>query len=123
MLQLKPSSYLTPQQKQNAIVFVILKGKAEKKQKLKADFGFVTPGGERFEGLRRSESVPLVQMMLGARETNQGLTFLRLQHIHIMEPNPKGWGQILQTIGRGVRRSTHEGLKDEAMRTVRASFF
>ena len=88
MLQLKPSSYLTPQQRQNAIVFVILKGKAEDKKKLKAAFGFVTPGGERFEGLRRSESVPLVQMMLVARETNQDLTFLRLQHIHIMEPNP-----------------------------------
>jgi archaellum component FlaC len=40
-----------------------------------------------------------------------------------MEPNPKGWGQILQTIGRGVRRSTHEGLKDEAMRTVRTAIY
>jgi hypothetical protein len=60
------------------------------KRKLMAAFGFVTPDGDRFEGLSRagSRSVPLVQVMLGARETNQGLTFLRLQHIHIMEPNP-----------------------------------
>ena len=40
-----------------------------------------------------------------------------------MEPNPKGWGQILQTIGRGIRRGTHQGLCDERMRTVRTTIY
>ena len=83
----------TGPQPQNAICFVILKGSAEQKRKLKAAFGFVTPGGERFEGLMRANATPLatplLQILLGAREANQGLTFLRLQHIHIMEPNPR----------------------------------
>jgi len=155
----------------HAIGFVILKGSAEEKRKLKTAFGFVTPGkphththihtriyththththiryaphthsqiryththththirtagGERFQGLLRSNSKqPLIQVLLGAREANQGLTFLRLQHIHIMEPNPRGWGQIVQTIGRGIRRGTHEGISDELQRTVRTSIY
>jgi hypothetical protein len=92
---------------------VILQGTMEGKKKLKAAFGYVTPGGERFDGLERgcagpgADSTPIVQVLLGSRETNQGLTFLRIQEIHIMEPNPRGWGQILQTIGRGIRRGTH----------------
>jgi len=83
----------TGPQPQNANLFVFLKGSAEQKRKLKAAFGFVTPGGERFEGLMRANATPLatplLQILLGAREAIQGLTFLRLQHIHIMEPNPK----------------------------------
>ena len=108
-----------------AIVFVNLRGNAEEKKKLKAAFGFVTPGGERFEGLLRSSSKdqPLVQILLGSRETNQGLTFLRLQHIHILEPNPRGWGQIIQTMGRGIRRGTHEGITDEHLRKVRTTIY
>ena len=109
----------------DAIVFISLKGSKDEKRKLMAAFGFVTPDGDRFEGLYRSgsRSVPLVQVMLGARETNQGLTFLRLQHIHIMEPNPNGWGQIVQTIGRGIRRGTHRGLIQEDMRTVKTTIY
>ena len=113
----------------NVIVFVVLKGNVEEKRKLKAAFGFVTPDGERYDGLLRvgsgygTEQIPLVQVMMGARETNQGLTFLKLQHIHIMEPNPRGWGQIVQTIGRGIRRGTHKGLADENLRTVRTTIY
>ena len=121
-LKRKPLSDLT--RDPDAIVFVSLKGSKDEKKKLMAAFGFVTPGGDRFDGLsREGSSVPLVQVMLGARETNQGLTFLRLQHIHIMEPNPRGWGQIVQTIGRGIRRGTHEGLSDEDMRTVKTTIY
>lgn len=119
-LELKPDIKIEP----DVIYFVILKGNAEEKQKLKAAFGFVTPGGERFAGLLRARShLPLVQVLLGARETNQGLTFLRLQYIHVMEPNPRGWGQIMQTIGRGIRRGTHEGIVDKEMRTVRTKIY
>lgn len=109
----------------DSIVFVNLKGKLEDRKKLMAAFGYVTPGGERFEGLGRpgNEKVPLVQMMLGCRESNQGLTLLRLQHIHILEPNPKGWGQIEQTIGRGIRRGTHEGVSDKQLRTVTSTIY
>jgi len=107
----------------NAIGFVILRGSAEEKKKLKQAFGFVSPGGERFQGLLRSDSKPLIQILLGSREANQGLTFLRLQHIHVMEPNPRGWGQIIQTIGRGIRRGTHEGIRDENQRTVRTTIY
>lgn len=42
----------------------------------------------------------------------QGLTFLRLQRIHLMEPNPLGWSKVVQTIGRGIRRGTHEGMSE-----------
>jgi hypothetical protein len=40
-----------------------------------------------------------------------------------MEPNPKGWGQIVQTIGRGIRRGTHEGLIHQDMRTVKTTIY
>ena len=108
-----------------SVGFVVLRGDKEEKRKLKAAFGFVTPDGERYEGLLRGGegSAPLVQVLLGARETNQGLTFLRLQHIHIMEPNPRGWGQIVQTIGRGIRRGTHRGVHKEDLRTVRTTIY
>jgi hypothetical protein len=89
-LTLKPKPMSDVRRNPDAIVLISLKGSKDEKRKLMAAFGFVTPDGDRFEGLYRagSRSVPLVQVMLGARETNQGLTFLRLQHIHIMEPNP-----------------------------------
>ena len=124
-LTLKPKPMSDVRRNPDAIVFISLKGSKDEKRKLMAAFGFVTPDGDRFEGLYRdgSRSVPLVQVMLGARETNQGLTFLRLQHIHVMEPNPKGWGQIVQTIGRGIRRGTHEGLIHQDMRTVKTTIY
>ncbi len=61
-----------------------------------------------------------MQLVLGSRETNQGLTFLRLQYIHLIEPNPKGWSEVVQATGRGVRRGTHVGLEkcEEHMREV-----
>jgi hypothetical protein len=121
-LRLKPTA---PHVDAGSVGFVVLKGDKQEQRKLKAAFGFVTPDGERFEGLRRggAGSAPLVQVLLGARETNQGLTFLRLQHIHIMEPNPRGWGQIVQTMGRGIRRGTHHGVHDPDLRTVRTTIY
>jgi len=94
-LRLKPEA--RERLDERALVFVVLKGKVAEKKKLMAAFGYVTADGERFEGLCRGGggglggegSVPLVQMLLGARETNQGLTFLRLQQVHILEPNPR----------------------------------
>jgi len=71
------------------MMFVILKGSVGDQLKLKAAFGFVTSDSTRFNGLERSLGVPLVQILIGSHECNQGLTFLRLQHIHILEPNPK----------------------------------
>ena len=122
-LKLKSSSWTHTDN--TALVFVNLKGSLEDRKTLMAAFGYVTPDGERFEGLGRpgNEKVPLVQMMLGCRESNQGLTLLRLQHIHILEPNPKGWGQIVQTIGRGIRRGTHDGVSDEQLRTVKSTIY
>jgi hypothetical protein len=80
---LKPSSKAA---KLNAdsctIVFVILKGNAEEKKLLRAAFGFVTPDGERFEGLQRSTAMPLVQVILGARESNQDNASLPPTHSH-----------------------------------------
>jgi hypothetical protein len=48
------------------------------------------------------------------------LTFLRLQYIHLIEPNPKGWSEVVQATGRGVRRGTHVGLEkcEDHMREV-----
>jgi len=43
---------------------VILKGSAEQKRKLKAAFGFVTPGGELFEGLMSANAAPLTTPLL-----------------------------------------------------------
>ena len=77
-------------------MFVVLCGQADEKKKLKAAFGQITPDGTRYDGLKRpSGKLPLVQVLLGTHECNQGLTFLRLQHIHLMEPNPKGWSEVL----------------------------
>ena len=119
-LELKQSVDIEPA----AICFAMLKGNADDKKKLKAAFGFVTPGGDRFEGLRRAHrQFPLLQVLLGARETNQGLTFLRLQYIHILEPNPRGWGQIIQTIGRGIRRGTHKNVTEDELRKVRTKIY
>ncbi len=71
-------------------------------------------------GIKRTNGAPLVQLALGSRETNQGFTYLRLQYIHMIEPNPKGWSEVVQATGRGVRRGTHMGLEhfEEHMREV-----
>jgi hypothetical protein len=87
----KPLELDHPQQ----VLYLVLSGKAEEKKKLKAAFGQITPDGTRYEGLQRADGSPLIQALLGSQECNQGLTFLRLQHIHLMEPNPKGWSEVL----------------------------
>jgi hypothetical protein len=76
-------------------------------------------------GLKRTNCTPLVQLALGSRETNQGFTYLRLQYIHMLEPNPKGWSEVVQATGRGVRRGTHVGLEhfEEHMREVCAYMY
>ena len=76
------------------ILYVVLSGSVQDKMKLKAAFGHMTPDGLRFEGLRREDGSPLIQVLLGTHETNQGITLLRLQHIHLLEPNPKGWSEV-----------------------------
>ena len=80
------------------IMFVVLNGTVDEKKKLKAAFGQITPDGTRYEGLKRACGPPLIQAVLGTHESNQGLTFLRLQHIHLIEPNPRGWSEVLFTI-------------------------
>ena len=106
----------------HALLFVCLKGSASDQFKLKAAFGFMTSDSTRYDGLQRAPGVPLIQILIGSHECNQGLTFLRLQHIHILEPNPKGWGKVIQTIGRGVRRGTHTGL-DSRFCTVHTTIY
>lgn len=82
VLKVKKSAWT--EEDRNAIGFVVLRGNVEEKKKLKAAFGYVTPDGQRFKGLlRRSNggstpSVPLVQMMLGERETNQGYHYIHI---------------------------------------------
>jgi hypothetical protein len=76
------------------ILYVVLHGLVAEKKKLKSAFGQMTPDGRRYEGLKRADGSPLIQILLGSQESNQGLTFLRLQHIHLMEPNPKGWSEV-----------------------------
>ncbi len=78
----------------NQVLYLVLIGNAEEKKKLKAAFGHITPDGTRYEGLQRADGSPLIQALLGSQECNQGLTFLRLQHIHLMEPNPKDWSEV-----------------------------
>ena len=92
------------------ILFVVLGGTVDDKKKLKTAFGQITPDGARYEGLRRADGSPLIQAILGTHETNQGLTFLRLQHIHLIEPNPKGWSEasnvllvVMLLVGFGLR--------------------
>ena len=33
------------------------------------------------------------------------------------------WGQIIQTIGRGIRRGSHQGIHDETLRTIRSTIY
>jgi hypothetical protein len=58
-----------------------------------------------------------VQVLLGSHETNQGLTLLRVQHVHILRPIDRGWSQVVQATGRALRRNTHQGL-ERGMRCV-----
>lgn len=58
-----------------------------------------------------------VQVLLGSHETNQGLTLLGVQHVHILRPIDRGWSQVVQATGRALRRDTHQGL-ERGMRRV-----
>jgi predicted ATPase len=62
--------------------------------KLLAAFGRITADGTRHEGVARAGGVPLVQALLGTQDSNQGLTLLRVQHVHLLEPPPKGWSEV-----------------------------
>jgi hypothetical protein len=75
-------------------IYIVLCGNVDEKKKLKSAFGQMTPDGTRYEGLSRPDGKPLIQLLIGTHECNQGLTFLRLQHIHLLEPNPKGWSEV-----------------------------
>ena len=120
-----PSIKQTAQAKQRAleiadgqIGFILLEGKVRDRDTLLAAFGRATSDGTRYEGLCRLNGKPLVQVLLATRDANQGLTLLRVQHVHMLEPNPMGWNEVLQATGRAVRRGTHTGLAEEEMRQV-----
>lgn len=55
------------------LMFVIIHGSSSRddRTKLKAAFGFVTPDGRRYEGLRHKNGAPVVHVLLGSHETNQ----------------------------------------------------
>ena len=99
-------------------VFVVLKGTKQIREKLLAAFGRATADGTRHEGLRRPCGKPLVQVIIGSHEANQGITYLRLQHVHLLEPNAKGWNEVVQATGRGVRRDTHIGVPTHMRRVM-----
>ena len=86
-------------------------GPTFQRRRLLAAFGRLTADGTRHDGLRRADGRPLVQALLGSHDANQGLTLLRVQHVHLLEPHPKGWPEVVQATGRAVRRDTHAGLE------------
>ncbi|KAJ1483366.1 hypothetical protein T484DRAFT_1950170 [Baffinella frigidus] len=102
------------------LAFLMLEGNAKDKEVLLKAFGYVTAGSTRHEGLKRRDGKPFFQVLLGTHETNQGLTFLRVQLVHLLDPIARGWSQVVQATGRAVRRGTHSGLegRGEAMRCV-----
>ena len=94
-LELRASQSCAPDHP-NQILYVVLRGLVDEKKKLKSAFGQMTADGRRYEGLKRADGSPLIQVLLGTQESNQGLTFLRIQHIHLLEPNPKGWSEVVR---------------------------
>jgi hypothetical protein len=76
------------------LAFVVLVGNAADRRKLLAAFGRITSDGVRHDGLVRPGGAPLVQALLGTQDSNQGLTLLRVQHVHLLEPPPKGWSEV-----------------------------
>ncbi|KAJ1492858.1 hypothetical protein T484DRAFT_2872066 [Baffinella frigidus] len=102
------------------MAFLMLEGNAKEKEVLLKAFGYVTADSTRHEGFKRRDGKPFFQVLLGTHETNQGLTFLRVQLVHLLDPIARGWSQVVQATGRAVRRGTHSGLegRGEALRCV-----
>ena len=78
------------------LAFAVLVGGAGDRRKLLAAFGRISADGVRQEGLARPGGAPLVQALLGTQDSNQGLTLLRVQRVHLLEPPPKGWPEVLK---------------------------
>jgi hypothetical protein len=107
----------------HALGVLVLTGNALQRTVLKQAFGY-HDGSQRFDGLLREGGMPLVQVMLAFDESNQGITLLRLQFVHFMEPSLAGvqYNEIIQATGRGLRPNCHQGVA-ERLRFVRTKVY
>ena len=120
-VRLRPDVTVRP----DALGVLVLNGRtAEQRTVLKQVFGY-DKGNQRFEGMcRGGGSVPLVQIMLAFDESNQGMTLLRVQFVHFMEPCLGGvqYNEIIQAKGRGLRPNCHRDVA-EHLRFVRTRVY
>jgi hypothetical protein len=94
-----------------ALGVVVLKGTIPQRTVLKHTFGYHDGTGKRL-GLLRADGTPLVHVLIGSDESNQGITLLQLQFVHFLEPTLAGrqYDELVQALGRGLRPNCHEGV-------------
>lgn len=106
-----------------ALGVLVLSGDATQRAVLKLAFGY-HDGSSKHAGLTRKGGKPLVQVMLAFDESNQGITLLRVQFVHFMEPSLSGvqYNEIIQATGRGLRPDCHSDVA-EHLRFVRTKVY